>query len=208
MIRCVVTTFPREPDYLERTLASLQSAGFEPHVHHGSLGIVPDWLEAARDALDAEFVLLSQDDVVYCRNVRQLLESIDIPTGCVSLYASSKRQTGTGLHRRKPQSNIWGCCALLFRRESLARLLDCRTANNWTHRGKPQTRKLDLLIGRSLIETGMDLWCFSPSLAQHIGHHSSQPGHGPACPPRASADFVGEDFDATQYRLRGHVSAA
>lgn len=202
MIHCVVTSFPREPDYLPRTLESLSAAGFNPHVHHGALGIVPDWLEAARDALDtgADAILLSQDDVVYCRGVAMLLERILWPSenvGCISLYSSSKRQTGTGLHMRQPQRNIWGSCSLLFPVDALRRIITCRIATGWT-----LTRKLDLLVGRSLMLLGLELWSFSPSLAQHIGGVSTQPKHGAASGYRASGDFLGEAFDASGYLTR------
>jgi len=210
-----VTTAPRGVDYLARTLASLKAAGWErptvfaepgspiPAGHcpgqvvqrDQSLGIFGNWRQSLLDLLDgdAEAILLCQDDVVLCRGARARLERDLWPTprtGCVSLYCGAPHATGRGLTRIR-RKNIWGACALVFPRDAAARLIDHRLVRNWR-----RSKKVDILVGSVLNALHLELWAYSPSLAQHVGAISTPAGQADATGKRTACDFLGEEADA------------
>jgi len=211
-----VTTAQRRADYLTRTLASLRAAGWERPtvfaepgsnvpsnpavcrvvIREWTLGIFHNWRQSLIDLLDesADAVLLCQDDVVFCRKVRDRIEHDLWPTprtGCVSVYCGSLRATGRGM-TRIDEMNIWGACALVFPRSVAERLLNHRVTRTWG-----SSRKVDVLVGTVLRALKLEMWAYTPSLAQHIGLLSTQAGWGNATEKRMACDFVGEDFDAS-----------
>ena len=155
-ITVVVTTAPRQENYLPHTLASLVSNHWEPIIfaEPGSnldlvgqlkviqnserLGAWRNWVQACRYAIDQKspYILTMQDDTTVADGTAKFLESFEWPAddcGMVSLYTPPKyiRNRDHGACNRIITSSLWGACAMLFRREELIRLLDTDVAKNW-----------------------------------------------------------------------------
>ncbi len=216
----VVTTAPRRECTLIETLDSLADCGWSPtvfaepsstpsewptHWNETRLGVWHNWLKAARFALDqpSDFVLTVQDDCSFHPESRELIESIEWPAdaGYVSLYTPKHYQrwkNGTprkhGLYPVNTQS-MWGACALVFRPEILANLVNHPRAKSWLGvRGKKKSgwkslkekrrqnpsmvQNSDTIIGSILTKSlKRKLYYFNPSPVSHVARYSAI-GHG------------------------------
>ena len=218
-----ITTAPRETPTLARTLASLAAAGFdnihvfaEPgvdplpgctwHQNRERLGGWSNFIQSCRvlTGLDCDVLLLSQDDVLYARNLRGYLETIPWPeTGALSVYTSERYSQKMG------GGDAWGWSAIPFRAlegslaivarsDKIKRLVKNRVAS------RKQGKFFDALLGNWLSRNG-GLRFHYPSLAQHIGETSVvHPGAGNFGTRRAST-FVGADFDLSNADLRARA---
>lgn len=211
-----VTTAPRRVSYLDRTVESLRGAGFSRPIifaDYGSdgdcvqtehAGTFQNWLSALRilSTLPGDFVLLAQDDVLFCRNIRGMLDAMPWPyrCGCISLYTSSKDAHGIGLGRLKNR-NPFGALAYLFPRDVARKIVRDEVAWSWrSHRNVDQFCPT-VIINR----LNLRFYSFSPSLCQHIGEVStSKEGHA-AHGRLAASDFVGAGYDAQYYFSSHHV---
>jgi hypothetical protein len=217
---CIVNTAPRKQPTLAKCLGSLAAAGWEPvvfaepgsvmteHATHWNgqrLGVWQNWLKACRWALDetsADLILTAQDDIRIHPDSKAFIESIDWPKNAafVSLYTPKhytiRTWDGTfrprGVNAIKTRS-LWGACAIVWRREQLAKVLQHKIAHRWN--GVPprsssresvmQARRdnpalianSDTAIGRICNAMRLKMYFVDPSPAEHIAIHSAI-GHG------------------------------
>lgn len=140
------------------------------------------------DRPDADVFMLCQDDVIFCRGLREFLDATLWPddTGIVSLYCSARYSAGSGLI---PLSRhvFWGALALLFRKETVEAVLK-------QHLGKEEGNRIDVRLGSWCTQQRRKMWVYTPSLAQHTGEYRSTLQHGGGGGLSAS-DFRGEHFD-------------
>lgn len=88
--------------------------------------------------------------------------------------------------------SMWGACSLIFERESLKSIINHRTARTWLgvidhddsnlvldRKEHPEKiANVDTAIGVVCNELGLSMYFVNPSTAQHIGEHTTIPGHG------------------------------
>lgn len=238
MIRLGVTTAPRPKrvDYLPTTLASLESAGFRPPYHifaepgtpiddetsrrHDVLvadtkrGEWRNWIEAVEVLLaipgDPLAIVTAQDDVIFCRRIREFLEARLWPSGrcgAVQVYTGRRyrrlKDFPPGLTQLPLRflRSLNAACAIAFRPAVLAEILRHVAQHPW--KGQYQVsddpakvNELDLGIGTALQELGYEVWCCNPSLGFHIGDHSALKHTGGSNGNRQALEFPGEDADA------------
>lgn len=215
---CGITTSPR-PDgisYLRRTCESLIAAGgnnptifAEPDSPFDDImdlkvtwiqrkerfGNWRNWREMARhmialaDGMDEEYLLLSEDDVIYSENAIQkatdylnTLAAAQEPVGCLLVYTSSMYQRGNeqGVFPLNTRS-LWGACAMAWPKRSLQAVIECHRAQRWRgadvsnlpNPGSPDIAHADTAISCCLDDVNLKLWALNPGLAQHIGARSS-----------------------------------
>lgn len=217
-----VTTAPRRDCTLLRTLESIADCAWDPPTVFAEPGSTPtdwptvwndqrlgvwfNWLQSARWALEqnADFIMTVQDDTEFHPQSRELIESIEWPqdAGYVSLYTPKhyqfwkdrKTPRKLGLYSVNTRS-MWGACALVFRPEVLAQLVDHPRARSWLGvRGKKKAQwpalkekrranpwmiqNSDTIIGSILVKSlKRKLYYFNPSPACHIAQYSAI-GHG------------------------------
>lgn len=223
-----VITAPRGDRTLPRCLESLAAAGWDspwvfaeagaapPEVSTGqvvarcapALGAWANWLlgliELVQREPRADAYLMVEDDALFCRNVRALLEQLlwpANPTACVSLYCSQAYQMGSaGFHVIDRGWDLIGAVAMVFPNESAHRLITDDHVVRHRRDGPYDGRKNnDSVIGRWAREIGWPVYLCCPSLVQHIGHCSTIGAYG-AQGDRAAADFPGVEYDATALR--------
>jgi hypothetical protein len=237
MIRLGVTTAPRPNGqfYLPTTLASLESTGFsppyqifaEPHTpiddevyrRHDVLtaetkrGEWRNWLDAIEVLLaiggDPLAIMTVQDDVIFCRRIREFLEARLWPSercGLVQVY-TGRRYRGQpdfplGLTKLPLRfvRDMNAACALAFRPAVLGEILEHAKRHPWKGRhvvtdNPAEVNELDVAIGTALRELDYDIWSCNPSLGCHIGTESAL-SHGGPNGNRQALDFPGEDADA------------
>jgi hypothetical protein len=223
------TTAGRQQPTLDRMLSSLAQAGWEwprlfadadavvpqhwahlPTTHRDvQLGAFPNWLLALAELAlrdpHADAYLLCQDDVVFCRGLRDFLERNLWPSdrvGVVSLHCPSHYARGKppGFHLEDRGWDSWGAQAYLFPNNSVFELLAASAA--WTHRKTGPangSRNIDSVVGQWCRGARLPYYVHAPSLAEHIGNSSTLYGSvGALFGKRRSADFIGEDTDLTE----------
>jgi hypothetical protein len=224
-----VTTAPRRMPTLGRTLASVRSAGWsnirlfaEPGSplppsttstamavtrRESTLGAWPNWFLGLaelyqRDPL-ADAYLMVQDDVLFCVNLRQFLETSLWPgdrLAVVSLYnpLSPKATMDLAGYLPFPGGGLPGALALVFPNFAVRMLLSDQRVLLHCRRGPSHALKLiDVVVGEWAQRNQLLAWSYSPSLAQHVGDTSSIWPESEDRVTRQSASFVGETFDAT-----------
>jgi len=221
-----VTTAPRAVPTLERCLASLTRAGWDhprifaepdapvpvglPVTRRASrMGAWPNWYLALAELvmLDplADCYFLSQDDVVYCRHVREFLEQDLWPareTGMISLYCPSiyygqQQLPDYGPHEIMAGFSLVGALTYLFPAASARALLqDTQVVEHRLKGHRHGLCNIDAVVGRWAQQTGRKVFYYSPALATHIGEVSSIWPNQPLRPSRTSSNFLGEEVDA------------
>ena len=208
-IATVVLTAPRPTPTLDRTLDSLDAAGF-PAVsayndaaasgHFRAWMSALGWIVSQRGDADAYFVV--EDDTVFCRDLQSYLQRTLWPGKnpaekialcspyCPKAYRQPKRgwsdaQSGRGHYLAGSQAWILPAPAA---RAVLAEVAPRRTVHN-----------ADWEIGRWAQATRRKIWYHTPSLVQHVGLGNSALGDNLISDIRFAADFVGEDAMATDY---------
>ena len=162
----IVTTAPRAECTLQKTVASLRHAGWEPTVfaepgstktnaatiqNETQLGVWHNWQASARYAIEhsnAKMILTVQDDCIFHDESRQFIESIAWPANCgfVSLYTSKAYSTDRGGDQRPNGVNhirtqsLWGSCAIAWPRSVIEQILDSPIANTWQGADPPRQR--------------------------------------------------------------------
>jgi hypothetical protein len=226
-----VTTAPRKDCTLIKCLESIANCGWSPVVfaepdstqtNHETitnpqrLGVWHNWLASCRAgvASGADYVLTAQDDSLFHPDSRDFIESIDWPerAAFVSLYtpkhytvAKNKTLRPCGVRRVQTRS-LWGACAFVWRRETLASVIDHRIAKAWAgarpksgnkaviqrRRDNPHTiANSDTAIGKICNAMGLGMWFVDPSPVDHIARYSTI-GHG------------GNDGRRNAYRIADH----
>jgi len=228
-----VTTAPRKEPTIGRSLRSIVSAGWKDiHVfaEPGSpiptgivgltvtrrgetLGVLGNWFLGLSELLhrdpDADAYALFQDDVVLARNVRQYLETTLWPAeraGLVSVYCPEPYANGgPGFREVSTGGGLLGALSYILPSAAAKWIVTAGTATWFRRRTfSRESRRLDVLIGQLLAQAGWSAFYVSPSLAHHVGEHSTLwPGIG-ASRKRRAGDFVGEHYDAL--RLLGGSS--
>lgn len=220
-----MTTAPRRNPTLERTLGSLERAGWsdlrlfaEPDscipkrfcelpitLRDTKLGAWPNWFLALSELYQrdtaADAYLLLQDDVVFCRNLRAYLERVlwpDETVGVVSLYNPLKDGDGEpGFLQRSSADGLRGALALCFPNYAVRLLLSDAALIGHRRNGETNgARLIDVVIGRWADQSGLATYYHAPSLAQHIGDTTTIWSSSQDKIARQSKDFVGEEFDA------------
>lgn len=195
MIPAIVTTFPRNPPTLPKTLASLDSAGFSSlQTHPGTGHPRHDWQTASAALLastDAPLMLVAQDDILICRGLAGRLERLAWPqnVGCLSLYAPDRYAEIARAPGFRVTGNTWGACALLFPRAVLQAIIESPVYREW-----PTDRQIDSAVGAAVEALGLEFWYLWPSAVQHVGDKSTLCEFS-AAGWRQASSFVGEETD-------------
>lgn len=226
----VVTTAPRRDCTLKRCLASMAACGWTPTIfaepksttvrsyetftNKSRQGVWHNWLRASRWAIEQrpEYIITVQDDSLFHPQSREFIESIKWPAdaGFVSLYTpkhysiDSRKQLRPPGVRRVYTSSLWGACALVWRPEALAAVINHPIAKTWLGvRGSTpaviERRKADpaliansdTAIGRICNALGLGMYFCDPSPVSHIARFSTI-GHG------------GNDGRRNAYRVADH----
>ena len=219
-----VTTAPRIKPTLARTLASLSSAGWpsplifaEPGSNFPPdrttqviqrselLGAWPNWymglVELYQRDPEAEAYLMVQDDVLFCKNVRQYLETALWPSdrlGVVSLYNPLPPQTAqVGFWPYDPAGGMPCALAMAFPNAAVRLLLGDMKVLLHRRRGPTVGRRLiDTVVGQWADRSGWGAFLHWPSLCQHIGETTTIWEAAQDLVVREAPSFVGESFDA------------
>ncbi len=242
---CGVTTVPsRSQDLLPRTLKSIEAAGFispwlfvdgatpeqacaysalkvagitfrsSPARVHGNwfLALHELWIRTPL----ADRYAIFQDDIILCRNVRQLIDQQDWPGGYLNLYTTENERYFAVDCKPKGPHKGWvhstqrgkGALALVFDRKAVEALL---TSRHMVMRPIPSEHKDvmaqkngdwyrgQMVVDGGIVEAlsakaGIKEYIHLPSLAQHTGHVSSFSN----LRHLLAKDFPGENFDATR----------
>jgi len=232
-IAVAITTAPREGEFLlERCVKSLLDTGFnrplifaEPDspttpfidasadtIHRSKrYGEWHNWWRAIKETLerrpDADAIMTVQDDIFFCRNVREWLDHILWPSaecGVVHVYTSRKygRSQPRGLSRLPVNLTLdmAGACALVFPRHVAQKLVNHAILEGWrghtreTITEPSRMEGVDTYVGLALYDLRHEVWVHNPSLAEHDSVYSTL-GHGAPVGNRTSLDFPGVDAD-------------
>lgn len=217
-----VTTAPRAINYLPACLQSLAVAGWtDPVVFAEPESKVPagvttvqnetrrgcfhNWVHSARWALEnttADQILMVQDDVVVHPDSRKVFESHCMwpkDAAFVSLYTPSHYSKKKAGILKVTTRNLWGTCAVVWRREILEAVIGSQLIQTW--QGLPPARKKgersdhhrqrrieftnerkknphkinnsDYAAGLAVVRLRKRMYFLSPSPARHIATVSS-----------------------------------
>lgn len=202
-----VVTAPRAESCIEKTLPSLRNGGWDDFVVYAEPGsVVPhdkvvmrpevygDWAnwycglsELVQTHPQADYVLMLEDDVVMCKNVRQYLD-VSIPKlddfAALSFYTPAfynKFSTESMFNKEYEGSRTLGTLTVIMK---MATALDfigdpeiskrrflskdsTMAAQDWSNTAK------DIFLGLWAKRKGLPIYYHSPSLAQHIGQKTT-----------------------------------
>lgn len=222
-----LTTAPRKTETLRRTLKSLASAGWpRPRVfadgrvrvpggyavtrRKPAIGAWPNWHLGLAELMarqpQADFYAMVQDDVLFCRHLRDYLEEAHWPhdAGVISVFCPKIYNNKPGLNRIRAGFGLAGAQTLIFCREAAYDLMGDPWIANYRRR-PPQARHfrsdglshIDGVVGKWAQLNNWGVYFHSPSLAKHIGFDSVMyPGFKGKPNSRWEDSFVGEPFDA------------
>ena len=203
-----VTTAPRRNSTLERTLLSLEEAGWdrprlfvEPTVElppkfgdlpatwrDETVGAFPNWYLGLTELVmrnpRADAYLLCQDDVLFSAKLRDYLELVLWPAprvGVVSVYCPSHYglDKAKGFHVEEHGWATWGALAYVFPNPSARAILSDSLLVNHRHHGPAAgMRNIESVVGGWCARSCLPYYVHVPSLAQHIGETSTIWKHG------------------------------
>lgn len=246
-----ITAAPRPDPTLLRMADSAIRAGFDPVVYaepgtdladlpcpavvrEELLGPWQNWRQTLADLLAAdpaaEALLVLQDDIVFCRNVRALVERQFLwPQKCGVLSIYSPRHSWKGGYYKDKggvlgvnRHHLIGACALVFPRAVAERICSPEFAEHhgcWDSRAKPaaphRKRAIEKYVRDAVTKMGLRCYYVAPSLAQHIGETSAifpdNPNRRATIKSgRASRSFPGEEacaFEAHGFRTPEYGAA-
>jgi hypothetical protein len=219
-----MTIAPRKPPYHNKTLKSAKIAGFD-NIHlymDGEVGVDEEfkdcpvtlrdpplgpwknWITTLEELYqthpDRDAYAIFQDDVSFCKNVREFAEKTlwandERNMGVASFYSPSHyERTIPGWYKRDIGINLRPALTFVFTPESLESVLRYFKKNPWSRKAN-----IDNAIGQWGRHTKRFPYFFSPSLCQHIGHKSIISPWKKIRGKRKSKKFVGEDFDAMEF---------
>jgi hypothetical protein len=170
--------------------------GLIPHHSTEKLGCFPNFKRGAQFLVDADWILMLQDDAVWCDGAMELFHAaINNPdfqqVGFISPYTSKAmvaRDDKVQLKKAINSGNVmqqwvdchfhnrafWGAVAMAFPRASLVKMqTKGRRYMNHKH-----NRKLDVVVGNTIRhDLDMPILVASPSLVDHIGKWSTLGRH-------------------------------
>lgn len=224
-----VTTAPRGNSTLSRMLTSLADAGWpdayifaEPDSPNEGLrpgdrwcprgiklGAFSNWYLSLTELVlrepDADAYFLCQDDVVFCRGLRDYLEQILWPNPSpqvLSTYCAAVQDRGEtfGFQELDEGWQTCGALSLIFP-NGVARALLCDSTFLHHRRNGPLKGmvSIDAVVGSWCRKSAITYFVHSPSLTQHIGEQSSLWGHLGLSPRRSASSFPGELTSALDY---------
>jgi len=193
---------PKGPT-IQRTLSSLALAGWPTctvYTDAVRAGQFCAWMAAlarsvaARPGADAYFML--EDDVVFCRGLREYLERSLWPESAERIALCSPycpvpyRSSASGWHlENRGMCLVSGLSWAMPPQAARAVLADLHslpeTSGPW--------RGSDYLVGQWALQTNRQVWFHTPSLGQHVGLGNSAVGDGLESPMRCAGDFIGEE---------------
>lgn len=236
----VVTAPRQDASYLNQTLESLRRAGWsEPMVFAEPGSFFPDntkviqrpkqygdwtnWATGFYELLlsepDTDYFLMTEDDVIMCRDSKRYLEHA-LPNlgdfGSLSLYTPSTRHRCNfrGFHNELRGCNTWSTVTVVMaRKQAISFFSDPDTQRHrfedifgfedqyWCcSKTDPRNSIKDAVLGHWAQKNNLAVYYHTPALAEHIGDLSTltdQPStieNG-----RRSLDFVGEDHDLSDW---------
>lgn len=200
----VVLTAQRPRPTLNRTLESLEAAGFPAVVafedaagwgHFRAWMSALRWIVSRRPNANAYFVV--EDDTVFCGGLREYLRHTLWPGPverialcspyCPQAYRQAESgwsdlQSGRGHYLAGSQAWILPAGAA---RAALAEVAPLCSTHN-----------ADREIGKWGKASGREVWYHTPSLVQHVGLGNSALGDDSVSTIRYAADFIGEQANA------------
>lgn len=188
-IQTAVRTSHREQPTLQRTIESMQAAGFQfplvfaepnsPDIEDAirwdqqklpfrSFVGMCEWLLKNSNA---HWFLLCEDDVIFADATADIIRSYPMkPEQSLSLYVSSFQQSRisdkAGFYA--VSGDLHGSLAYLVHRDSLRKIMDSKTVTEWS---RPD--RVDRAYSQACTECGIELITHNPSLAQHTGETST-----------------------------------
>ncbi|HUT14095.1 MAG TPA: hypothetical protein VMY42_26640 [Thermoguttaceae bacterium] len=199
----VVLTAPRPEPTLERTLTSLRRAGWPDCLvseDPGSGGQFPAWIEALKGIVrrrpDADAYLVIEDDVVFCRELREYIERTlwpDEPNKvalCSPYSPAVYRVERRGWNRQQRGFHLVGALTWILPPNAARDVLRDLSSLVGT---EASLRGADYLVGDWAAKTRRTVWYHTPSLAQHLGLRNSARGDDAVGPMRRADDFIGEE---------------
>ena len=188
-----VTTAHRENPTLDKTLASLDAAGW-PDVmifdDGGSSGIATAtvrnppagafsnwWLSLQAMVMAnplADYYLISQDDAIYSTGAREYVEGLPLlDRECVlSLFCSARYKYQETVEYRDGFA-FAGAVSLLFTRPAAEKIVASGLGVSHRRRPRRSNDAIDQAVGGWCKENGVPLYVQAPSLVQHIGDTST-----------------------------------
>jgi len=213
---------PAKPT-LPATLASLRAAGFGSPVVFAEPGVeVPAGVESVRrparlgawhnwiDALarlaatKPDAVLLCQDDVAFCGDLRPYLEATLWPARphrvalCSPYCPGPLRQPFRGWNQVRLGSALTGALCWAIPPAAADLIVDALAGR---FRTSPGEARIDLKIGRWAGNKGLLIYYHTPSLAQHTGNRNSALGDQLAGDLRRAGDFPGREYRPEPFRM-------
>ncbi len=200
-IATVVLTAPRPKPTLDRTVASLDAAGF-PAVsafndaaasgHFRAWMNALQWIVSTRGDADAYFVV--EDDTVFCRGLQEYLQHTLWP-GRVEHLALCSPYCPKAYRQPQPGWDATQSGRGYFLAGSQAWILPARIATAVLAEVAPLNTENNAAweIGRWAKAARKRVWYHTPSLVQHIGLGNSALGDDSVCDIRHAVDFIGED---------------
>ena len=192
-----VTTAARPTPTLERTLRSLDRAGWpEYHVFEDfeRAGSWPNWIGTLRSLIErypgADAYMTVQDDAVFCRRLRKYLEDSLWPASetalCSPYCPAPYMRPPRGWHRENRGWYLIGALCWVIHPESARSMV--------TELEQVESRsRVDARVGQWAANAGRSVWYHTPSLVQHTGCGNSALGDSSMSDIRRAADFIGED---------------
>ena len=192
-----MTTIPRQPDYLEKSVASLVQAGFsdfgkagyqQTHIFRDSpdpMGIVGHWVASLWELWvrypRATRYILFQDDIEASKGLYDYLSKSEYPKEgycnlCTYPENTTPELSKPGWHRSNKRGK--GAQALMFDPKAVKALLTSGRLVSKPHDARNADRSLDGMIVEAMENVGYKEYIHSPSLVDHVGKESTI-GHEP-----------------------------
>lgn len=234
-----MTASPRDYRTHQRCIESVFRSGFDevlvccepgtvmfglsvPTLHHSSRqGQYRNFMCALRCGIDSEAdrFITCEDDIVFCRRVAKLIDSLAWPgdnCGLVQLYSSAGyTHEGSAFRFNYPEGrrsmlvlqhavDMLGACALLWKREAAIAVSDYARRHGWRGSSYLEASQVirevdkkdaDTFVGETLTKLKYTIWIHNPSLVDHIGEVSTL-GHESDTPRRRALNWPGEEVSA------------
>lgn len=149
------------------------------HNNESRYGVLGNWrhcLTWLYEHSSADYLMVSEDDVAYCRGARAAWEEARYRSdrvGFWSLYTAKRYQSLMGGEQGWMSLNLgretWGTQAMCFPRSSAQILLDYRPL----HEDDQLRGPTDAIVADCFLEAGLPCYYHNPSLTDHLGHISS-----------------------------------